>query len=263
MKPDYQNWMPKYMVVLLYLGSGIVLAGAVVSLIFALIVSPYAYIPFGVCLVGGAFLLYMAVLFHKMRNVFDYDGEYHLMKTVAEGTVSYVKLSEGEKGLDVGCGSGALAIALAKQNPGARITGVDRWGKEYATFSKKRCEDNARLEGVTNTTFVKGDALNLPFEDESFDGIVSNYVYHNIPSSDRQSILLETLRTLKKGGRFAIHDIFSYSKYGDMEKFVKKLKDMGYQEVELIDTTDGVFFKDKKEAKKLMLQSSMLLRGVK
>ena len=48
-----------------------------------------------------------------------------------------------------------------------------------------------------------------------------------------------------------------------MDKFVKKLKDMGYQEVEIIDTTDGVFFKNKKEAKKLMLQNSMLLRGVK
>ncbi|MBQ3730313.1 MAG: hypothetical protein II905_01025, partial [Muribaculaceae bacterium] len=51
------------------------------------------------------------------------------------------------------------------------------------------------------------------------------------------AILLETLRVLKKGGTFAIHDIFSRFKYGDMQAFVKKLKGMGYAEVELIDTT--------------------------
>ena len=63
--------------------------------------------------------------------------------------------------------------------------------------------------------------------------MVSNYVYHNIPG-DRQKYLLETLRTLKKGGTFALHDIFSKSKYGDMQTFVKKLKEMGYLQVELL-----------------------------
>ena len=47
--------------------------------------------------------------------------------------------------------------------------------------------------------------------------MVSNFVYHNIPSHNRQDLLLESLRVLKKGGCFAIHDIFSGMKYGDME----------------------------------------------
>ena len=91
--------------------------------------------------------------------------------------------------------------------------------------------------------------------------MVSNYVYHNIPG-DRQKYLLETLRTLKKGGTFALHDIFSKSKYGDMQAFVKKLKDMGYQRVELIDTTDGKFMK-KSEAGWMALSGSALLTGRK
>ncbi|WP_029066891.1 methyltransferase domain-containing protein [Lachnobacterium bovis] len=45
--------------------------------------------------------------------------------------------------LDVGCGSGALTIAVAKNNPEAKVFGVDRWGKEYAAFSKALCEENA------------------------------------------------------------------------------------------------------------------------
>ena len=103
--------------------------------------------------------------------------------------------------------------------------------------------------------------MHLDFPDESFDAVVSNYVYHNI-TGDRQKYLLETLRTLKKGGTFALHDIFSKSKYGDMQVFVKKLKDMGYRQVELIDTTDGRFMK-KSEAAWMALSGSALLTGRK
>ena len=91
--------------------------------------------------------------------------------------------------------------------------------------------------------------------------MVSNYVYHNIPG-ERQEYLLETLRTLKKGGTFALHDIFSKSKYGDMQAFVRQLKDMGYRKVELIDTTDGKFM-TKFEAAWMALSGSALLTGIK
>jgi hypothetical protein len=87
-------------------------------------------------------------------------------------------------------------------------------------------------------------------------------VYHNIPSKDRQAILLETLRTLKKGGTFAIHDIFSAGKYGDMHAFVKKLKEMGYEKVDLIDTTNGKWIR-KSEAGWMGLSGSALLTGRK
>ena len=93
------------------------------------------------------------------------------------------------------------------------------------------------------------------------DHQISAYVYHNIPG-DRQQYLLETLRTLKKDGTFALHDIFSKSKYGDMQAFVRRLRDMGYQRVELIDTTDGRFMK-KSEAAWMALSGSALLTGRK
>ena len=96
----------------------------------------------------------------------------------------------------------------------------------------------------------------------AFDAVTSNYVYHNIPTKDRQELLLETLRTLKKGGTFAIHDIMSKSKYGDMENFVKKLKDMGYEEVKLVDTTDGMFM-SKWESTWMGLSGSAILVGRK
>ena len=67
---------------------------------------------------------------------------------------------------------------------------------------------------------------------------------------------------LKKGGVFAIHDIMTESKYGDISAFAGRLGDMGYSEVRVIDTTDGVFL-GKKEAMVLMLSGSKLLYGRK
>ena len=142
------------------------------------------------------------------------------------------------------------------------MMGLDRWGKEYASFSKALCERNARAEGAKNVSFTQGDALKLDFADETFDAVTSNYVYHNIPSKDRQSILMETLRVLKKGGSFAIHDIFTKARYGDMQSFVRKLRDMGYEKVELIPTAKGMFM-EKSESVWMGLSGSALLVGRK
>ena len=167
----------------------------------------------------------------------SYNGKRQMSKQIIEGVASYVSVPDGGKILAVGCGSGALAIACAKRNPNAEVIGIDRWGKEYASFSRQLCERNARAEKVNNAKFQHRDAVNLDFADETFDAVTSNYVYHNIPGN-RQAYLLETLRVLKKGGTFALHDIFSKSKYGDMQAFVKRLKELGYEKVELIDTTE-------------------------
>ena len=110
--------------------------------------------------------------------------------------------------------------------------------------------------------FRQGDALKLDFPDGSFDAVTSNYVYHNILGHDRQTVLLETLRVLKKGGTFALHDIFSKAKYGEMQAFVDKLREMGYEKVELIDTTGGTFMSPW-EGKWMALSGSALLVGKK
>ena len=104
--------------------------------------------------------------------------------------------------------------------------------------------------------------MHLDYPDEIFDAVTSNYVYHNISGVNKQELLRETLRVLKKGGTFAIHDLMSKIRYGDMERFMQELRDEGYQEVELIHTDDGLFM-SKKEATKMMLRGSTILRGVK
>ena len=259
MKPDYKNWMPKGMVYsFLFAFLGCAVAAAAFQLLPGGTLRTVLTMAFGVIAVIFCGLSIWAI---SMYRAFDYNGKRQMARQIIEGTASYVSLPEGGKVLDVGCGSGALGIAVGKRNSKAEIIGIDRWGKEYASFSKALCESNARAEGVSRITFLQGDATHLDFPDETFDAVVSNYVYHNIPG-DRQKYLLETLRTLKKGGTFALHDIFSKSKYGDMQAFVKKLRDMGYSQVELIDTTNGMFMK-KSEAAWMALSGSALLTGRK
>ncbi len=259
MKPDYKNWMPKGMIyAFLGVALGCGAAAIILSLLLKGTLKTVLVIALAVAAVVFCGMTAWAVLMHR---AFSYGGKRQMSRQIIEGTAARVKLPAGGRCLDVGCGSGALAIAVAKRNPGARIVGIDRWGREYASFNKNLCEANARAEGVANAEFRQGDATHLDFPDGTFDAVVSNYVYHNIPG-DRQQYLLETLRTLKKGGTFALHDIFSKSKYGDMQAFVRQLRDMGYQRVELIDTTDGRFM-TKFEAAWMALGGSALLTGIK
>ena len=79
---------------------------------------------------------------------------------------------------------------------------------------------------------------------------------------DKQEVLLETLRVLKKGGTFAIHDIMDWLHFGDMNSFVTKLKDIGFEEVHLVDTSKGMFITEF-ESFFLSLNGSYLLYGKK
>ncbi len=264
MKPDYKNWVPKGMVngfwggtalaftLFLLLGAtGWILRGTprlICALVFGI----------GTLVLSGA-----SVWMTVMHRTFDYNGKRRLSKTIVDGVAAYVDIPDGGVGLDVGCGSGALTIACAKRNPKADMVGCDVWSGAYRdVYTKKLCERNARAEGVSNARFTEGNAVRLPFADESFDAVTSNYVYHNVIGQSKQALLLETLRVLKKGGTFAIHDLMSKARYGDMDAFAKRLRAAGYAEVRLIDTTDGQFLKPG-EAKWLDLGSSTLLVGRK
>ncbi len=164
--------------------------------------------------------------------------------------------------LDVGCGSGPLSIRAALTWQTARVMGIDCWGADFG-YSQTICEKNAASEGVgSRCVFQHGDASKLDFPDECFDAVVSNYVYHNIMGSDKRALLLETLRVLKKGGVFALNDDMKLRMYGDMEAFAQELRDMGYQDVRLIDTAQEVFG-SRQRAALMMLGNSRMLAGRK
>ena len=263
-KADYKNWVP---------------ASLLKNVIFVSLIAFILFIVFGVSalvfsgrirlicslILGFAtlILIFFAIWMRFLYRAFDYNGKRKLAKIIIEGTADYVKIPDAGLGLDVGCGSGALTIACAKKNPKATMVGCDIWEGSYKSeFSKELCKNNAKLEGVENVRFEEGNAVSLPFEDESFDAVTSNYVYHNITRKNKQKLLLETLRVLKKGGVFVIHDLMNKSRYGDMNKFIEKLEKDGYEDVRLIDTTKGLFM-GHKEALLLGLHGSTILIGRK
>jgi len=256
LKANYKNWVPKGMICS-------VVAAAVLTSVLVFIFSALDWIVLSIlCGFAALFCFICAAILFRLYRAFDYNGHIQLSRKIIEGIASYVHIPDGGVGLDVGCGSGALTIACAKANPKATMLGVDRWGKEYASFSKELCRNNAKVEGITNAAFEKGNAVSLDFADSSFDVVTSNYVYHNIPGKNKQDLLLETLRVLKKGGTFAIHDIMSAQRYGNMDAFLKQLRDMGFEKAELIYTDDGLFM-SARQAKSLFLKDSALLVGIK
>ena len=262
-KPEYKNWVPKGMAYGMAAGTAALAAGTVAAWTVGSKLRSTARIAlrvgFGAGVVAcGAFTTWC----FAARKRFSYEGERQLSRTIVDGTAERLQVPEGGTCLDVGCGSGALSIAVAKRNPTARVTGVDLWGPEYASYSQSLCESNAAAEGVDNVQFQPGDARSLPFADESFDAVTSNYVYHNVVGSNKQDLLRETLRVLKKGGSFCIHDLMGPTRYGNMEAFVQSLRDEGYERVELVPTDDGLFM-SKAEAALMMLGGSTLLVGTK
>ena len=263
-KADYKNWVPKSLVKSLIFTSLVAfilfIALGVSDLVFSGRTRLICALIFGL---ATLILIFFASWIGLLHRTFDYNGKRKLAKIIIERTAAYIKIPDGGVGLDIGCGSGALTIACGKRNPKATMVGCDIWRGSYKTeFSKELCENNAKLEGIENVRFEEGNAVNLPFEDESFDAVTSNYVYHNITGKNKQKLLLETFRVLKKGGVFVIHDLMSKSRYGDMNKFMEKLKKDGFEDVQLIDTTKGLFMSHK-ESLFLGLSGSTLLIGRK
>ena len=106
---------------------------------------------------------------------------------------SFVLAGGDERALDVGCGAGALALALAPIV--AEVVGVDRVAELIAL---------ARARAPANATFVEGDATALPFADGSFDLAGTLRTLHHVQRPEL--VLAELVRVTRLGGRMLVVD---------------------------------------------------------
>lgn len=119
-------------------------------------------------------------------------------------TVLNLSPSEG-KFLDVGTGTGWIAIGVAKHNPNVKVTGVD-----LSDTMLKVAESNAQAEGVADRVrFIKGDAKDLPFTSEEFDAVFSHNMMHHLP--DPPQLVLEMVRVAKPDGAIILRDLKRHS----------------------------------------------------
>lgn len=142
--------------------------------------------------------------------------------------------------LDIGCGSGVLSVELALKCPGLQIQGIDYWGSIWG-YSKEKCEQLAKVYSVTERVcFKQASASALPFDDEVFDIVISNMVFHEVADAeDKRDVIKEALRVLKKGGRFVFQDLLLSKKlYGKPDDLVRYMEDLGVEDVSFVKTNE-------------------------
>lgn len=113
---------------------------------------------------------------------------------VAEELCEAVDVLPGHRVLDVACGAGNGAIAAARRN--AEAVGLD-----YVPELLQRARERATAEGF-EIEFVEGDAQDLPFEDGSFDVVVSTFGAMFAP--DQEKTASELLRVCRSGGKIGM-----------------------------------------------------------
>lgn len=118
--------------------------------------------------------------------------------------------------LDMGCGRGAVLLMAAQHLSTGRAVGVDLWRSvDQSGNSLKAAQRNAVAEGVADRVELHtGDMTALPFQDNSFDVVVSSLAIHNISSrAGREKAIDEAVRVLCPGGRLIIADARATRQY--------------------------------------------------
>ncbi len=109
-------------------------------------------------------------------------------------------IQPGYRLLEIGCGTGNLAILAKRLNPSADVLGIDPDRKALSRARKKVHQAGVQLE------FCEAFTEELPFADGSIDKVLSAFMLHHIQPDSRVAALSEVCRVLKPGGTLHLAD---------------------------------------------------------
>jgi len=110
-------------------------------------------------------------------------------------------LRPGERVLDLGCGTGTLALMARKTEPEIEIVGLDADPEILRTARSKADAANAPIQ------LIQGMSTELPFQDGEFDVVLSTLFFHHLRDEDKHATAVEIARVLKPEGRVAVGDL--------------------------------------------------------
>ena len=167
-------------------------------------------------IVTGKARFWLAVLFiSALEALFIHTalrGKFVVWAELLDG----LRLRGDEHILDLGCGRGAVLLMAAQHLTTGRAVGVDLWRKvDQSGNSAEATQRNAVAEGVADRVELHtGDLRALPFEDNGFDVVLSNFAIHNISvRAGREKAISEAVRVLRPGGRLLIVDVRATRRY--------------------------------------------------
>jgi ubiquinone/menaquinone biosynthesis C-methylase UbiE len=131
-------------------------------------------------------------------DTFLFRGQWRELRQM---TINLARIQPGEQVLDVGCGTGTLAIEVARRvGKAGRVVGIDPSTEQIARARAKGARRHLPIE------FQVGVIEQLSFPDQSFDVVLSTLMMHHLPASLKRQGLTEIARVLKPGGRLIIAD---------------------------------------------------------
>jgi ubiquinone/menaquinone biosynthesis C-methylase UbiE len=102
----------------------------------------------------------------------------------------------GERLLDIGCGTGIMALRIAAEHPRCTVCGIDLSPRMIAR-ARREAEDSSPV-----VQFDIGSITDLPYSDGSFDVAITNIMFHHLDLAEKQRAVAEIARVLKLGGRY-------------------------------------------------------------
>jgi len=131
-------------------------------------------------------------------DTFVFRGQ---LRELRQRTANLARMQPGEQVLDVGCGTGTLAMEVARRvGRAGRVAGVDPGTQQIARARAKAARRHVPID------FQIGMIEQLPFPDQSFDVVFATLMMHHLPVSLKRQGLAEIARVLKPGGRLVIAD---------------------------------------------------------